>query len=890
MNEKPLLCLIDGAGYYFRAYYAINQHLSNSKGQPTNAVFGFAKMLPKILREQHPDYALMVFDSKEKTFRHDMYELYKANRAKMPEDLVSQLPYIDKICHAHNVPIARVPGYEADDIIGGIASKAVAAGYEVVIATSDKDLMQLVMPGVTLYDGMKEVLIGPEQVLEKFGVEPSLVTDVLGLMGDSSDNIPGVPGVGEKTAKALVQEMGSLENILRNVESLGKKKLKENLIKFADQARLSKELATIVKDAPLQFEPKKWEVSGPNTNALREIYLELEFNAMLKELSSDKPKINRSYILVNNIKSFNAMITKLESSRGFAIDTETTSLHPTRARLVGISFSCKEGEGYYLPIRHKCTNSSPQLDIEEIRPAINRILESQKIEKYGQNIKYDIIVLAGEGFLINSVSFDTMIASYLINPTAKHGLSSLAIEYLGEEMIEYEEICGKGAKQIRFDEVEIEAALDYAAEDADITYRLVKLMRTGIEKQKMEKLMYEVEIPLMTILADMEIAGVAIDSKMLDVMGGEIEGELKDIESKIFGLANEEFNISSPKQLGTILFDKLKLSGGKKTKTGYSTSLDVLEGLAAAHPLPELVLEYRHLAKLKNTYIDALPKMVNEKTGRIHSSFNQTVAATGRLSSSDPNLQNIPIRTSTGAKIRKAFVAPAGHKLVSADYSQIELRLLAQLSGEPALLEAFRNNEDIHSITAAEISGVPQSLVSEDMRRMAKTVNFGIIYGQTAFGLARELKISMADAQLYIDNYFARYPGIKKYFAKIITEAKRDGFVVTLLGRKRYLPDINAKTRQLRQFAERNAVNSPIQGSAADLIKLAMISISKRISNEQFKSRMVLQVHDELVFEVPDAEVDLLKKMVVEEMEGVCKLDVPLVVSAKVGENWLEAH
>lgn len=889
-KKKPTLYIIDGAGYYYRAYFAIRQRLTTSKGLPTNAVYGFALMLRKILKEKAPDCAVVAFDSKEKTFRHEMYTEYKAHRPEMPEDLSAQIPYIDRLIEACNLPVLRVPGYEADDLIGSLSAKGAKSGFDVVIVTSDKDLMQLVGGGRRIYDSLKDREIGPKEVEERFGVPPDKVADVLGLMGDTSDNIPGVPGVGEKTATALVREYGGLEEVLAAAEKITRKKLSENLVKYADQARLSKELATITDEAPADFAPDGWKVRSPDTEKLRALYTELEFTSLLKELEPAASKIPRDYRAVLDEAAFAEMIGELSSSGGFTVDTETTSTDPMKARLVGMSFCAMEGRGYYLPLRHDYEGAPRQLEPGKVLPEIKKLLENEKIEKYGHNIKYDIVVLASEGVGVEPVSFDTMIASYLLNPAGRHALSTVAMERLGEKMTEYSDICGSGAKQITFDKAPVDKAADYSAEDADMTFRLTGAMRPLIGKEGLEKLLEEVEIPLIKVLARMEMTGVLVDSAALSALSVEIGDDMKWLEEKIFEEAGEEFNVNSPKQLGEVLFEKLKLPGAKRTKTGYSTGQAVLEELSGRSELVGHVLEYRQLAKLKGTYADALPKMINEKTGRIHTSFNQTVAATGRLSSSDPNLQNIPVRTEMGRKIRKAFIAPEGHKIVSADYSQIELRLLASFSGEESLLSAFARGEDIHARTAAEIFGVAPEFVTPDMRRVAKTVNFGVIYGQTAFGLARELKISRADAGRYIDSYFKRHPKIKSHINGVIKKAKKDGYVTTILGRKRWLPDINAADRQARQFAERNAVNTPMQGSAADIIKLAMISIHGRLEEGGFESKMILQVHDELVFEAPEGEVRRLSAMVREEMEGAYELAAPLVVDIGVGENWDEAH
>ncbi|MBI4827443.1 MAG: DNA polymerase I [Nitrospinae bacterium] len=852
MADKPTLYLIDGAGYYYRAYFAIRQYLSNSKGTPTNAIYGFALMLNKILGDLQPTHAVMVFDSKEKTFRHEMYEDYKAHRPEMPPDLAEQIPWIDRLVAARNLPALRLAGYEADDLIGTLAHRAVKEGFDVVIVTSDKDMMQLVGPGVRIFDSMKDRWIGPEEVRERFGAPPEKVVDVLGLMGDTSDNIPGVPGVGEKTAIALVTEYGGLEEAIAAAPLMTKKKLRESLMEFAEQARLSRQLATIARDAPVDFASEAWRLHEPDYDKLRELYTELEFHTLAARLAPPPPKVARQYQTVLTDEAFEAMIQSLDTPDGFAFDTETTSTDPMRARLVGMSFCRAPGVAYYLPLRHDYLGAPAQLALETVLPPIRRLLEDERIPKAGHNIKYDALVMAGEGVAVRGPMFDTMIASYLINPSARHALSAVAREWLNEPMIEYEEVCGSGVKQITFDKVEVARATEYSAEDADMTWRLRGKLRERMESDGLTRLFEEIETPLIEVLGAMER--------------------------------------HAPKQLGEILFEKLKLKGGRKTKTGYSTDQGALEDLAADHPLPALALEYRQLAKLKGTYVDALPRMINPATGRIHTSFNQTITATGRLSSSDPNLQNIPIRGELGRAIRRAFIAPPGWRIVSADYSQVELRILASLAEETALLEAFKRGEDIHTRTAAEVFHVDARLVTPEMRRVAKSVNFGVVYGQTAFGLAGGLGIPRAEAQRYIDNYFRMYPRVKAYIEQTIAQARKDGYVTTLAGRRRYLPDINAKNRQARQFAERNAVNSPIQGSAADLIKIAMIALSRALGAGGWAARMILQVHDELVFEAPEEAVERLTALVRREMEGALTLSAPLTVDIRSGANWDEAH
>ncbi|MBI4666011.1 MAG: DNA polymerase I [Nitrospinae bacterium] len=891
MSGKPVICVIDGAGYYFRAFFAIRQRLSNKKGLPTNAVYGFALMLKKIAREMDPQYMVIAMDSREKTFRHDMYGEYKAHRPQMPEELAEQLPYIDQLINAFRIPIVRLPGWEADDIIGTVAFQGAQKGFDTMIVSSDKDMLQLIGPGVKVYDPMKDKTLGEAEAQERFGAPPDKITDVLGLMGDSSDNIPGVPGVGEKTASLLIREYGDIEGVLAAAGRIDKKKLSENLIQFAEQARLSKRLATISTEAPVEFDPESWRFGEPDVSALRSLYAEMEFDSLLKELAPAPAKtVERRYKLVLTGDEYESLISALSAARLLAVDTETTSQSPTAATLVGISFAVGEGDAYYLPLRHSYAGAPAQIPVEKALARLKPLLEDTAKPKVGHNIKYDMIVLAGEGINVSPIGMDTMVADYLLDPTTGHSLSKVAMSRLGEKMVEYSEVCSSGARQITFDMVPVDVAANYSAEDADMTLRLYDLLRPQLEQGGFIKLMDEVETPLIETLVAMEMNGMLVDRELLGELSIQMGDDIRYLEETILKAAGEEFNINSPKQLGEILFGKLKLPGGRKTKTGFSTSQDQLEELSALHPLPQLVVEYRQLMKLKGTYVDALPRMINPRTGRIHTSFNQTVAATGRLSSSDPNLQNIPVRTELGRKIRQAFIAPPGHVVVSADYSQIELRLLAHFSGEPVYLEAFSRGEDIHAKTAAEIFNVSPAFVTSDMRRIAKTVNFGVIYGQTAFGLARELKIPRAEAQRYIDGYFKRHPAIRKYIETVIAEARRAGWVSTILSRRRPLPDITAKNQIARQMAERNAVNTPMQGSAADLIKIAMVSIHRRLARESWRAKMILQVHDELVFEAPEEEAGKLAAMVREEMEGAYKLNVPLVVEVKSGKNWDEAH
>ncbi|MFA5795484.1 MAG: DNA polymerase I [Candidatus Brocadiia bacterium] len=878
--------LIDGSSYIYRAFYAIRS-LSNSKGMPTNAIYGFVTMLLKIVRDVKPDYLAIAFDAKGPTFREDMYKEYKANRPDMPDELKPQIPYIKKLTEAFNIPMLEKQGYEADDVIGTLVKFANEHKLETIIVTGDKDLMQLVSDKVMLWDTMKDKKTGVAEVKERFGVGPAGVPDVFGLMGDTSDNIPGVPGIGEKTAVDLIKEFGSLEEILKSPDKVKKEKLRDNLTRFADQARLSKELATIKIDVPIKVGIEELKFKPYDLDKLRELFTELEFSKFLKDLTPVKSLSYDDYHLINNDKDFARLIDRVKKSREFAVDVETTSLDTLLAELVGISISLKEHEAYYIPLRHETKEN--QLPVKEVIAALKPILEDNKHLKIGQNIKYDMLVFRQEGVNIAEPISDTMVASYLLNPNKhNHNLEEISREHLGHQMITYKDVVGTGQKEITFDKVEVEKAKVYSAEDADVTFLSHQKLMPLLKEEKLDKLYSEMELPLIYVLADLERNGVKIDTVFLKELSEEFEKRLDKIKLKAYELAGEEFNLDSPKQLQVILYEKLGLSKGKKIKTGFSTDSDALAKLANEHDLPEKLLQYRTLAKLKNTYIDALPELVNAKTKRLHTSFNQTVTATGRLSSSDPNLQNIPVRTEEGRKIRQAFIPEKGCVLVSADYSQIELRLLAHFSKDKVLIDAFEHNQDIHSRTACEIFNQTEDMVSEDMRRLAKTINFGIIYGMSAHGLAMQLGMSHSLAQSYIDHYFQKYPKVKDYFEAALAQARKDGYVTTLMGRKRPLLEINSANATVRGFAERAAINAPLQGTAADIMKLAMIKVYNRLREGKFNAQMTIQVHDELVFEVASDELMDFVKVVRQDMENVIELDVPLKVDISKGPNWAD--
>ncbi len=889
--KRKRLYIIDGAGYYYRAYYGIRHQMNAPDGTPTNAIYGFGRMFGKILREGKPDALAIALDSPEKTFRHDMYPKYKEHRQLMPEDLAKQIPYIEKLIAAFRIPALKQVGLEADDLIGCAAVDAVKQGYDVTVVSGDKDLMQLVGPHIKMFDSMKDKWYATADVKEKFGVDPEYVVDVLALMGDASDNIPGVPGIGEKTAKALIAEYHGLENLLKHASDIKKPKLRESLLENAELARLCYRLATVKTGSDTAYDFESWHVTEPDRAALAELYGKLGFKSLLEEMGEGPPKrqVARDYKAILSLGDLKALVQRLKSCGNFAVDTETTSTEPMRAKLVGISVSFKEGEAYYIPLAHDYEGAPEQIAKADALEMLKPILEDMEIGKYGQNMKYDITVLSHEGIALRPASFDTMVASYVTAPEERrHGLSVIATKYLGMATIEYSQVAGKGAKEIPFNKVEIDKAAEYSAEDADATFSLVAVLKEELKMRGLEQLYNELELPLISVLAKMEQNGILLDIGRLKEYSVHLEKKMREIEAQVYVAAGEEFNIASPKQLSAILFDKLGLDKVRKTKTGSSTDQAVLETLAMGHPLPALVLRHRTLSKLKSTYIDPMPELLNPQTGRIHTSFNQVATATGRLSSSDPNLQNIPIRTEEGREIRRAFHAPKGYLLVSADYSQVELRVLAHLSGDRLLVESFKNDEDVHTRTAREIFGAMVGEPDSQMRRAAKAVNFGIIYGQTAFGLSQELGVGRREAQGYIDNYFARYSGVKAFIDATIKSAHNEKSVKTLFGRKRALPEIASANRNAREMAERMAVNTVVQGTAADLIKKAMLDIDRRI--EGTGTKMLLQVHDELIFETPEKDLEKTTELIRRSMESAVVLNVPLKVSVEYGPNWGDMH
>ena len=893
MSKHKTFYLVDGSSYIFRAFFGVRQ-LSTSKGFPTNALYGFINMLQKVIREEKPDYLVVAFDSPDKTFRHKIYPDYKANREAPPEELAKQFPYFEPLVQAYGLSSVRRPGFEADDIIGTLAKKGTQEELEVVIVSGDKDMMQLISPNVYMLDTMKNKKFMDKEVVEKFGVQADKVVEVMGLMGDSSDHIPGVAGIGPKIAAELIQKFGSIESLYKQIDEVEKKKVKEKLEHNKENAFMSRELVSIDTEMDLEFNSDLMKPGKIDSAKLKKMFEEFEFVSFLEGMQGEVTnslKIDRSgYKTILTEKSFNDLIKSLVKKKSFVFDVETTNKRPVWARMVGISFSFEEGNACYLPLVHRYLGSPDQLELKTVCEKLKPIFEDKRIKKCGHNIKYDLIVMANEGIALDGVGFDTMIASYLLNPSSRgHGLDALTMEYFGHKNLTYKEMVGAGNREIGFDEVEVNRATEYAAEDSDMTWRLKGKLQPQLKDSTL-KLYKEIELPLLEVLAEIELNGVYVDRKHLTELSSKIGKQLLRLEKDIYVLADEEFNINSPKQLSVILFEKLKLPVVKKTKTGYSTDVSVLELLAAEHKLPKQILSYRQLAKLKSTYVDALPREIFKNTGRVHTSFNQTVAATGRLSSSNPNLQNIPIRSDMGKEIRKAFTAEGDNMLLSADYSQIELRLLAHLSKDRALKDAFDKGEDIHARTAADIFGSSLDKVDENSRRMAKAVNFGIIYGLSAFGLSRQLNISRKDAKDFIDQYFLLYSKVRGFMDNTIAEARECGYTLTMFNRRRYLPDLKSDNRQVRESAERVAINSPIQGSAADLIKVAMIRLSRNLKKMKLNSKMILQVHDELVFECPVREKKEIESLVRKEMEGACTLSVPLVVDIGWGKNWNEAH
>ena len=920
------LFLLDAYALIYRSYFAfINAPRVNSKGLNTSTMLGFVNTLEQLLKNENPTHIAIAFDMKGPTFRHDMFPDYKAHRDEMPEDIRKSIPYIREIIKAYHIPIVEKEGFEADDVIGTLAKTAEREGFQVYMVTPDKDYAQLVSKNIFMYKpkrlGNEMEILGVEQVCENFQIQnPLQVIDVLGLMGDTSDNIPGCPGIGPKTAMKLVSEFGGVDGVYKNIDKL-KGKQKESLEQFEEQVRMSRKLAEIILDVPLEFNQEELLLSIPDFNKLRTIFLELEFRTLAERLlpvankivepvasfeqgtlfsmgeqtQTETPGVHtdirsttHKYSLADSEEKVKELITKLKEQKSFCFDTETTGLDTQSDQLVGLSFSFKAGEAFYVPV------PADRKKALALVHDFKLVFANETILKIGQNMKFDILILSRYDIEIKGDYFDTMVAHYLIQPDLRHNLDYLSEIYLGYKKVATEELIGKrGKNQLTMRQVDPEVIKEYACEDADITFQLKDLLDQELIKAEVKELFTQVEMPLLKVLVQMELAGLKIDPKVLDDYAVVLREQIIELENSIIEMAGEHFNISSPKQLGYILFEKLMLDPkAKKTKTKqYSTGEEILVNLQDKHPIIAKILEHRGLKKLLSTYVEALPKLINPKTGKLHTSFNQTIAATGRLSSTNPNLQNIPIRDEAGREIRKAFIpSDNDHTFLSADYSQIELRIMAAVSGDNVMTEAFRNGEDIHSATASRIFGVPINEVNSDMRRKAKTANFGILYGISAFGLSQRLNIPRGEAKQLIDDYFSNFSMVKAYMDSQLVLARERGYVETIMGRKRYLADINSANAAVRAFAERNAINAPIQGSAADIIKVAMININKQFAEKELQSKMILQVHDELNFDVLKTELDVVKKVVKKEMENAVKLSVPLEIEMDAAENWLLAH
>ncbi|WP_027713598.1 DNA polymerase I [Dickeya chrysanthemi] len=923
--ENPLI-LVDGSSYLYRAYHAFPP-LTNGAGEPTGAMYGVLNMLRSLLQQYHPSHVAVVFDAKGKTFRDDLFEHYKSHRPPMPDDLRAQIEPLHRMVKAMGLPLLSVSGVEADDVIGTLAQQAERVGKPVLISTGDKDMAQLVTPHITLINTMNNTILGPDEVCAKYGIPPSLIIDFLALMGDSSDNIPGVPGIGEKTAQALLQGVGGLDALYGNLDKIatltfrGAKTMAAKLEQHKDVAYLSYQLATIKTDVELEQGCEQLTVNEPNVAELSELFTRYEFKRWLTDLedgkwlqsgkkgpaavpfvkaeADDTPKDvvgvlpQDGYVTILDEPTLHDWVARINTAGLFSFDTETDGLDTLTANLVGISLAIEPGEAAYLPLGHDYLDAPMQLDRDKVLAVLKPLLEDESVAKIGQNLKFDKGVMARYGIDLRGIAFDTMLESYVLDSVAgRHDMDSLSDRYLQHKTITFEEIAGKGKNQLTFNQIPLEQAAVYAAEDADVTLRLHETLWAKLEPQpELCKVFQNIDMPLVPVLSRMERTGVLIDTAILGEHSQELTQRLAELEVQAHELAGEAFNLSSPKQLGTILYEKLQLPVIKKTPKGApSTNEEVLAELALDYPLPKLILEHRGLAKLKSTYTDKLPQMINPLTKRVHTSYHQAVTATGRLSSSDPNLQNIPVRNEQGRRIRQAFIAPEGYHILAADYSQIELRIMAHLSRDAGLLRAFSNGLDIHRATAAEVFGLPLDRVTTEQRRSAKAINFGLIYGMSAFGLSRQLAIPRNEAQKYMNLYFERYPGVQEYMERTRQQAAEQGYVSTLDGRRLYLPDIHSRNAMSRKAAERAAINAPMQGTAADIIKKAMISIDGWLQQEKPLVTMLMQVHDELVFEVHHSVLDEASAKIRNLMEGCMQLDVPLQVDIGTGSNWDQAH
>ena len=904
--EKQLLVLFDGNALVHRAFHALPPLTVSKTGEMVGAVYGFTLMLLKAISELRPTHCAIAFDKKAPTFRHQLFDQYKAHRPVTPEELVGQMERVRELVQAFHIPTFELEGYEADDALGTLSHQASEQDIETIIVTGDADAMQLVSPGVKVFAPRRSfgdaMLYDEAAVSEKYGVSPRYITDLKGLKGDPSDNIPGVPGIGEKTATRLINQFGSVEEIYAHIDRVSPPKLQSLLKQNEAIARQSKELATIVTDVPLTLHLDDCRVSHYDRQQVAELFRGLEFFSLLPKLpdaeeketpseapsrTEGKPPVELTYHIVNNSQALSELLGRLSQAESFTIDTETTSLNTMSAQLVGISVSLAPAEAYYIPVGHLGLGQMEQLPLEQVISGLEPVLEDDSTAKIAHNGKYDITVLSRYGVGVSNLTFDTMVAAYLLGEKSL-GLKALAFGRLGIEMTPITALIGSGSKQLPMSSVEVSEAADYACADADITGQLAELLRPELHRQGLWQLFSEVEMPLVPVLVSMEMNGVALDVELLGKMSHRLGERLLRLEKDIYNSVGHQFNINSPQQLSSVLFEELRLPPARKTKSGYSTDASVLEGLRSVHPVIESILDYRQLAKLKSTYIDALPALIDPRTGRVHTNFNQTRTATGRLSSNEPNLQNIPVRGEVGREIRQAFVAPPGSYLLAGDYSQIDLRALAHLSRDAGLLRAFSRDEDIHTVTASQLFGVDASGVKPDMRRLAKTVNFGVIYGMSDYGLEQATELSRQEAAQFITSYFEKYPGVRGYLESTKKQARELGYVQTLLGRKRFIPEIKSSNRQVREAAERMAINMPVQGTSADIIKVAMVNLYREMAKRRLKSKMLLQVHDELIFEVPQEEMEIMRRLVPQVMSTALVLSVPLKVDIKTGSNWGE--
>ena len=901
--KTPRLVLFDGNAVVHRAFHALPPLTISKTGEMVGAVYGFALILLKAISELKPTHYAIAFDKKAPTFRHHLFDQYKAQRPPTPDELVNQLGRVRQLVQAFHIPIYEIDGYEADDVLGTLSHQASQQGVDTVIVTGDADTMQLVSPRVKVLTPRRAfgdtTLYDEAAVNQKYGVKPEQIADFKGLKGDPSDNIPGVPGVGEKTAAKLIQQFGSIDQIYAHIDEVTPPKLQALLRQNEAIARQSKELATIVIQTPVTLNLDDCQTSHYDRNEVTELFRELEFFSLLPKLPEMEapespyaqvkvePPSQRAYHIINTTSALEELLNRLSAAKSFAFDLETTSLNAMSAQLVGISLSPAPGEAYYIPVGHVGWGLVEQLPLQQVIDRLKPSLEDTSLAKLAHNGKYDMTVLAEYGVTVNNLTFDTMVAAYLLGEKSL-GLKALAFSKLGIEMTPISALIGSGTKQISMSLVEVKPAADYSCADADITGQLTELLETELHQQRLWQLFSQVEMPLVPVLVRMERNGVALDAELLRQMSHRLGEQLLKLEAEIYNSVGHRFNINSPQQLGNVLFQELQLPSARKTKSGYSTGALLLEELRGVHPIIEFILDYRQLAKLKSTYIDALPSLINPKTGRVHTSFNQTRTATGRLSSSEPNLQNIPIRGELGKQVRQAFIAPPGYYLMAGDYSQIDLRALAHLSQDESLLSAFHRNEDIHTATAAQLLGVDASQVTPDMRRVAKTVNFGVIYGMSDYGLEQATELSREEAARFITSYFEKYPGVKQYLESTKRQAREIGYVQTLLGRRRFIPEVNSPNRQVREAAERMAINMPVQGTSADIIKVAMINLYQEMDKRQLKSKLLLQVHDELVFEVPQDELEEMRQLVPQVMSTALELSIPLKVDIKTGNNWGE--